>query len=275
MRPSRNQLLEPQEGDVVVFLLAHPDDESLFTGGTIAHVANEGATTVVVTATLGERGRRNKALARATQWDRIPLRSVRLEELRAACVALGVTDHFLLGGAGRFVDSGYDRKAWRANSFANNVTGAATELISLLRSVNPHVLVTFDRDGCTGHPDHVVCHEIGLRAATTLSMLGGRFRGMACIVDPLRSDRRGHQSRGTDEVIEVDISGVRDRRNAAIRCHVSQVGDTLDDRTRPTLVDVGRAVARYIPYLLSAGHESCYERFVWLTANELAAVGAV
>jgi LmbE family N-acetylglucosaminyl deacetylase len=136
-RQSRNPLLEPREGDVVVFLLAHPDDESLFTGGTIARVAETRAVTVVVTATRGELVRPNDPLVRARLRDDVPLESVRQVELRRACAELGVTDHFFLGRKGRFADSGYDRKRWDANSFATNVDGTTIELISLLRTVNP------------------------------------------------------------------------------------------------------------------------------------------
>ena len=99
-RPSRNPLLEPREGDVVVFLLAHPDDESLFAGGSIARVAETRAVTVVVTATLGELGRPNDPFVRARLRDDAPLGPLRKEELRRACTALGVTDHLATTGNG-------------------------------------------------------------------------------------------------------------------------------------------------------------------------------
>jgi LmbE family N-acetylglucosaminyl deacetylase len=246
----------------------------LFTGGTIARVAERRAVTVVVTATLGELGRPNDPFVRASMRDDVPLGSMRKEELRRACAALGVTDHLSLGREGRFADSGYDRKRWDANSFASNVDGAAIELISLLRAVNPHALVTFDLDGCTGHPDHVACHEIGFRAATALSTLDARLRGLALIADPMRRGRYRRRSHGTGELIEVDVAAVRDRKEAAVRCHFSQVGDGVDDHTRLALFDRGSAVARYVPHALSKRRASRHERFVWITAKQLAAAGA-
>jgi LmbE family N-acetylglucosaminyl deacetylase len=266
--------LKSRAGDVVAFLLAHPDDESLFTGGTIARVAETGAATVVVTATLGELGRPNDPFVRARLRDDVPLGSLRQEELRCACAALGVTDHFLLGRRGRFADSGYDRNRWDASSFARNIDGAATELISLLRAVNPHVLVTFDRDGCTGHPDHVACHEIGLRTAAALSTLDGRFGGLALIADPMGRGRQRCHSHGIDEVIEVDIAPVRERKTAAVRCHFSQVGDAVDDHNRLAFFEGGSAIARYVPHALSKRGASRHERFAWITAKRLAAAGA-
>ena len=210
----------------------------------------------------------------ATLGEDVPLGFVRQEELRCACAALGVTDHFLLGGDGRFADSGYDRKQWDASSFASNVDSATIELISFLRAVNPDVLVTFDRGGCTGHPDHVVCHEIGLRAATELRKLDGRLGGLALIADPLRRRLYRRRSGGRGGVLEIDITAVRDQKEAAVRCHFSQVGNALDDRTRLALFDRGSAVARYVPHTLSKRRASRYERFVWITAEQLAAAGA-
>jgi N-acetyl-1-D-myo-inositol-2-amino-2-deoxy-alpha-D-glucopyranoside deacetylase len=272
-RSSRNPLLEPRGGDVVVFLLAHPDDESLFTGGTIARVAAAGAETVVVTATLGELGRPNDPVVRARLSDDASLGPLRLDELRRACAALGVTDHLLLGGEGRFADSGYDSRGWAASSLANNVDGAANELITLLREVRPDVIVTFGRDGCSGHPDHVACHEIGVRAATALSVRDERFGGLALVADPTRPGRRGRPADGA-ELIEVDVAAVRDRREAAVRCHVSQVGDAVDDVRRLARFGPGSAVARYLPHAVSQASRARHEGFAWITAERLAAAGA-
>src|SRR4051794_4876887 len=86
---------------------AHPDDESLWTGGTIARYAAAGVVVTLVTCTLGEEGEiipgflRQLGSAEADQ-----LGGYRMGELRAACAALGVSDHRYLGGAGRWRDSG-------------------------------------------------------------------------------------------------------------------------------------------------------------------------
>jgi LmbE family N-acetylglucosaminyl deacetylase len=137
-------------------------------------------------------------------------------------------------------------------------------------------VVTFDSDGCTGHPDHLACHEIGVRAGTVLSALDWRLGGLALISEPIRRGRHVRRSHGTPtgDVIEVDVAAVHDRKEAAVRCHFSQVGDAVDDRTRLALFDRGSAVARYVPHALAKGRTSRHERFVWVTAKQLAATGA-
>jgi N-acetyl-1-D-myo-inositol-2-amino-2-deoxy-alpha-D-glucopyranoside deacetylase len=81
---------------------AHPDDESLWTGGTIARYAAAGAHVTVVTCTLGEEGEVIPASLRLlAPSEADQLGGYRVGELRAACAALGVSDHRFLGGAGR------------------------------------------------------------------------------------------------------------------------------------------------------------------------------
>ncbi|MEO6091001.1 MAG: PIG-L family deacetylase, partial [Umezawaea sp.] len=82
---------------------AHPDDESLWTGGTIARYAATGAHVTVVTCTLGEEGEIIPAGLRELAADAADqLGGYRVAELRSACAALGVTDHRFLGGIGRW-----------------------------------------------------------------------------------------------------------------------------------------------------------------------------
>jgi LmbE family N-acetylglucosaminyl deacetylase len=133
---ARNPLLHPRHGDVVVFLLAHPDDESLFTGGTLARLASAGAVTVLVTATLGELGRPNDPLVRTALSDDVPIALVRKEELRRACTELGVTHHLSLGGEGRFCDSGYEARNRHNDSFTTNSEVAPAELVAVLDDVS-------------------------------------------------------------------------------------------------------------------------------------------
>src|SRR5436190_15809400 len=104
----RNPLVNPRKGDAVAFLQAHPDDESLFTGGTIAWLAEVGVETVLITATLGELGLPPDPTVRASLGHDVPVGDIRKEELARACTALGLSHHEFLGGEARFSDSGID-----------------------------------------------------------------------------------------------------------------------------------------------------------------------
>ncbi|MBV7700523.1 N-acetyl-1-D-myo-inositol-2-amino-2-deoxy-alpha-D-glucopyranoside deacetylase [Streptomyces sp. TRM70350] len=162
-RPSRRLLL----------VHAHPDDESINNGATMARYAAEGAQVTLVTCTLGERGEViPPGLAHLTG---AALGEHRLRELTAAMRALGVEDFRLLGGTGRYRDSGMmglpDNDdpgcLWQAD-----VDEAAVHLVEVIREVRPQVLVTYDPDGGYGHPDHVQAHRIAMRAADLAAEAG-------------------------------------------------------------------------------------------------------
>ena len=145
---------------------AHPDDESIGTGATMAKYAAEGARVTLVTCTLGEMGEIIPPDLRHLLADE--LGQHRIVELERACAALGVTDHRFLGGAGRFRDSGMmglpdnddPRCFWQAD-----VSEAATLLASIIDEVAASVIVTYDANGFYGHPDHIQAHRVALRAA--------------------------------------------------------------------------------------------------------------
>jgi N-acetyl-1-D-myo-inositol-2-amino-2-deoxy-alpha-D-glucopyranoside deacetylase len=147
---------------------AHPDDETISNGATMARYAAEGAGVTLVTCTLGEEGEvlvGELADLAADRSDR--LGEHRIGELAAAMKELGVTDHRFLGGAGRYRDSGMmglptnDRPDcfWQAD-----VDGAAGDLVAVIREVRPQVLVTYDDNGGYGHPDHIQAHRVAIRA---------------------------------------------------------------------------------------------------------------
>ncbi|MEU1809994.1 N-acetyl-1-D-myo-inositol-2-amino-2-deoxy-alpha-D-glucopyranoside deacetylase [Micromonospora aurantiaca (nom. illeg.)] len=147
---------------------AHPDDESIGTGATMAHYAATGAHVTLVTCTLGEEGEIHvPALAQLCAAEADQLGGYRIGELAAACAALGVTDHRFLGGAGRYRDSGmmglatneHPRAFWQAD-----LDTAAGYLVDVVREVRPQVLVTYDPDGFYGHPDHIQAHRVAMRA---------------------------------------------------------------------------------------------------------------
>ncbi|MEW2611486.1 N-acetyl-1-D-myo-inositol-2-amino-2-deoxy-alpha-D-glucopyranoside deacetylase [Streptomyces sp. NPDC047880] len=144
---------------------AHPDDESIINGATMARYAAEGAHVTLVTCTLGERGEViPPELAHLTG---AALGQHRRRELTAALAELGVRDFRLLGGAGRYSDSGMmglpdnDDPGcfWQAD-----VDAAAAHLVEVIREVRPQVLVTYDENGGYGHPDHIQAHRVAMRA---------------------------------------------------------------------------------------------------------------
>jgi len=152
----------------MLFVHAHPDDESIGTGATMAKYAAEGAHVTLVTCTLGELGEIIPPGLAALAADRDDqLGGYRIGELGAACRALGVGDHRFLGGPGRWRDSGMigtpgnddPRAFWQADA-----DEAARDLAAVIREVRPQVMVTYDDDGFYGHPDHIQAHRVSYRA---------------------------------------------------------------------------------------------------------------
>ncbi|MDT9685664.1 N-acetyl-1-D-myo-inositol-2-amino-2-deoxy-alpha-D-glucopyranoside deacetylase [Streptomyces sp. TRM76323] len=148
---------------------AHPDDESINNGATMAKYAAEGALVTLVTCTRGEEGEViPPALAHLAPDRDDRLGPHRVGELAAAMKELGVTDHRFLGGPGRFRDSGMMGvpQNHREGAFWNApVDAAAAHLVEVVREVRPQVLVTYDPDGGYGHPDHIQAHRVAMRAA--------------------------------------------------------------------------------------------------------------
>ncbi|MFG2604457.1 N-acetyl-1-D-myo-inositol-2-amino-2-deoxy-alpha-D-glucopyranoside deacetylase [Streptomyces sp. NPDC048514] len=155
---------------------AHPDDESINNGATMARYAAEGAHVTLVTCTLGERGEVIPPELR--QLTGPALGAHRRGELAAALRELGVSDARLLGGAGRYGDSGMmgipdnDDPGcfWQAD-----VDEAAGHLAEVILEVRPQVLVTYDDNGGYGHPDHVQAHRVAMRAVDLAAERGHRI----------------------------------------------------------------------------------------------------
>ncbi|MEU6891751.1 N-acetyl-1-D-myo-inositol-2-amino-2-deoxy-alpha-D-glucopyranoside deacetylase [Streptomyces sp. NPDC046557] len=148
---------------------AHPDDESINNGVTMAKYAAEGAHVALVTCTLGEEGEViPPELAHLAPDRDDTLGAYRVGELAAAMKELGVTDHRFLGGAGRFRDSGMmgAEQNHRPGAFwSADVDEASAHLVEVIRELRPQVLVTYDPDGGYGHPDHIQAHRVATRAA--------------------------------------------------------------------------------------------------------------
>jgi N-acetyl-1-D-myo-inositol-2-amino-2-deoxy-alpha-D-glucopyranoside deacetylase len=158
----------PESGGGLLLVHAHPDDESIETGATMARYAAAGVPVTLVTCTLGELGEIIPADLAYLAGERGDLLGkYRIGELAAACAALGVPDHRFLGGPGRWRDSGMmglpsnDDPGcfWQAD------TGeAALDLVAIIREVRPRVMVSYDDRGFYGHPDHIQAHRVAWRA---------------------------------------------------------------------------------------------------------------
>ena len=152
----------------LLFVHAHPDDETINNGATMARYVAEGAQVTLLTCTLGEEGEiLVPELAQLAADAADQLGGYRIGELSAAMAALGVTDQRFLGGAGHHRDSGMigtpandrPRAFWRAD-----LDEAVAQAVAVVREVRPHVLVTYDEVGGYGHPDHVQAHRVAMAA---------------------------------------------------------------------------------------------------------------
>ncbi|HJQ42735.1 MAG TPA: N-acetyl-1-D-myo-inositol-2-amino-2-deoxy-alpha-D-glucopyranoside deacetylase [Jatrophihabitantaceae bacterium] len=161
------------DGRRLLLVHAHPDDESIVSGTTMARYAAEGVHVTLLTCTLGEEGEvlvPELAQLEAAQADQ--LGGYRIGELAAAMRELGVTDHRFLGGPGRFRDSGmmgtpanaHPRAFWRADSEPDVFDDAVAYAVAVIREVRPHVVVTYDDNGDYGHPDHIMAHRVATAA---------------------------------------------------------------------------------------------------------------
>ncbi len=196
---------------------AHPDDESIGTGATMAKYAAQGARVTLVTCTLGELGEViPPALAHLAAAKEDRLGEYRIGELAAACDLLGVTDHRFLGGPGRWRDSGMmgtddntdPRCFWQAD-----VDEAAAALLDVIREVRPQVLVTYDANGFYGHPDHIQAHRVAWRAFELAQAEGPAVARFYATAAP----------DSAQVTTEIDATAYLERKLAALRAHATQI----------------------------------------------------
>lgn len=238
----------------LVLVHAHPDDEALGTGGTIARYADDGAHVCLVTCTNGE-------LGEIAEVPGLPpdvgerLGEVRAGELEEACRRLGEVDLRMLG----FHDSGMEGTPENEDprAFVNQDLEAPVRMVvEILREVRPQVLVTYNEYGFYGHPDHIRAHEVAMRAVEAAADpaygIGGEPHGVAKVYFTayprglLRTARQMGSELGwhdaderfTDEEIErigtedslvttaIDASSYVERKFDALAAHRTQLGTT-------------------------------------------------
>jgi N-acetyl-1-D-myo-inositol-2-amino-2-deoxy-alpha-D-glucopyranoside deacetylase len=227
----------------LLFVHAHPDDETIGTGATMAKYAADGAQVTLVTCTLGELGEILVPELANLAADRDGgLGEHRIGERSNAMQALGVTDARWLGGAGRWHDSGMMGEPtndapecfWQAD-----LDEAVGELVAVVREVRPQVIVSYDENGGYGHPDHIQVHHVGRRAAelagtprvyaATVSKeyyLGMQDELRAAVPDGVEAPDPEAMDLGVPEATittTVDVGSVLDRKRAAMAAHPSQI----------------------------------------------------
>ena len=163
-------MLDTYKGYRLLLVHAHPDDETINNGATMAMYAALGADVTLITCTRGEEGEVlvEEHSHKAAAHDDL-LGEHRVIELADAMKALGVRDHRFLGaGHKQYRDSGMmdtepnnrEDSFWRAD-----FEEATRYLVDVIDEVKPHVLITYDEFGGYGHPDHIQAHRVAMAAA--------------------------------------------------------------------------------------------------------------
>ena len=218
----------------IVTFHAHPDDESIATGGVMRKAADEGHRVVLVVATDGGQGEIPEGLLA----DGETLVQRRLAETRAAADVLGVKRLEFLG----YKDSGM--MGWDANTepgsfWTASVEEAAAKLAAVLVEEQADVLTVYDDNGGYGHPDHIQVHRVGMRAAElagTPRVYQSTMNRDAAIATwtAIAAETGGDvpdfgdREFGKPEAIitaRVDVSAYAPAKRAAMRAHGSQIWD--------------------------------------------------
>ena len=160
---------------------AHPDDETINNGVTMAKYAKDGAQVTLVTCTRGEEGEVLVAeLSNLASDKDDKLGQHREIELKDAMAHLGISDFRFLGAPNKkWRDSGMmgtpqnDRKDvfWQSD-----LEEAANELVKIILEIKPQVLITYDEFGGYGHPDHIKAHRVAMRAAEIAAINGWKIK---------------------------------------------------------------------------------------------------
>jgi LmbE family N-acetylglucosaminyl deacetylase len=218
----------------IVSFHAHPDDEAIIVGGTLARAADAGHRVVLVFATRGEFGEVADGVLAPDE----PLGVRREAEARSAAEILGAARVEFLG----YRDSGMAGTPENAmpGAFASaDVDEAADRLATILREEDAEVLTAYDERGGYEHPDHIQVHRVGVRAA----QLAATPRVYAATVSrehylELAAERRDELPEGVnvpdpadfelgmpDALIttRIDVTPVLDRKRAAMAAHASQI----------------------------------------------------
>jgi len=222
----------------IVCLHAHPDDESISTGGVMLKAVADGHRVVLVTATRGECGEVSEGFLAPGET----LGERRTAETLASADALGLHRVEFLGyrDSGMIGEPANDDPAcfWQAD-----VEDAATKLAALLVEEAADLLTVYDDFGGYGHPDHIQVHRVGLRAAEIagIDRVFEATMNQDAIRESIKAARASGELDGADMPDEnetdtfgkpeslithaVDVSAFTAQKRASMRCHASQIND--------------------------------------------------
>ena len=191
-------------------IFAHPDDETFRPGGTLALLARRGVRVQVLTATRGGAGSYGEPPLCTPE----ELASVREQELRCACVALGIEPPILL--------------EYQDGHLADvDPETMVAEIQSVVAAVQPQLMLTFGPDGLSGHPDHIA---IGQFAAETYRLSGDVNALYTLAVPQSLADALGmpqiHALPDEAITLSVDVSETWEAKMKAIQCHATQLGSS-------------------------------------------------
>jgi N-acetyl-1-D-myo-inositol-2-amino-2-deoxy-alpha-D-glucopyranoside deacetylase len=228
----------PEVSERVLFVHAHPDDETISTGGTIALLVKRGAQVTVVTCTRGEQGEVIPAALANLEGDPDALAEHRERELAGALAALGVTDHRYLGSSTarvsgnairRYRDSGMQWGDNGAEAAADvddlaltraDFGEVASDIATVIADVAPDAVISYDSRGGYGHPDHIVAFEASLRAAV---IMGVPFFSIEVPAEVDLQPESPPESLQAPGVITIDVREVLAAKRAALQAHETQV----------------------------------------------------
>ncbi|BBY14660.1 N-acetyl-1-D-myo-inositol-2-amino-2-deoxy-alpha-D-glucopyranoside deacetylase [Mycolicibacterium litorale] len=267
----------------LLFVHAHPDDETLTTGGTIGHYARAGADVRVVTCTLGEEGEViGERYAQLAVDHADQLGGYRISELTAALSALGVDEPRFLGGPGHWRDSGMEGTPERHHQrFVDaDMSEAAGLLAAIIDDFRPHVVVTYDPAGGYGHPDHIQTHRVTTAAVEraqwrvpklywTVMSASAMQEALDAAEDVpeawLRINANDVPFCLPDDKIDagVDVSDSLQAKVAALRAHATQVSVAANGQSCALSNNIAMPIPAQEHYILAAGEAGARDERGW------------
>lgn len=201
-----------------LFVYAHPDDESFFSGGTIAKLTSQKHVVKLICATKGEAGMTGDFATKEN------LGSVREEELRNVAKVLGISQLFFL----EFIDS----------TLLENQNELEQKILEIYKSETPDVVVTFDKYGASNHPDHIAISNAATAGFKTYLDFTQKYIRLyhtavpRSLVEKYRGTEFGYKAFGemkgtldSEITTVIDIKDFINKKLAAFMCHKTQKHD--------------------------------------------------